>query len=70
MDIYLGAAVHKTPISNIFVPYEPCTIDRKVQTADGKLVMVAGIGSVKVEWTGLLTHVLHVLKPLVTLISV
>ena len=49
--------------------YEPCS-SSKFQTADRTLLIVSGIGSVKVEPVGLLTHVLHVSKLFASLVSV
>ena len=57
------------PISNLFVPYEPCAICKKVQILDGTLLIVGGIGSLKVDPKGLLTLVLHV-ELFISLVSV
>ena len=54
----------------MFVSYEPCQIDKKVQTADGTLLKVVGIGSIKLATIGLLTNVLYVPNLFVSLISV
>ena len=40
---------HMTPKSEGFVSYEPCIIGKNVQTANGTLIEVAGIGSMHVE---------------------
>ena len=64
-----GVTDHVTRISNIFVSYEPCSTDRKVQTANGTLLTVAGIGSVKVKLIYLLTCT-SCAKTIVSLISV
>ena len=53
-----------------FVSYEPCVIGKNVQTADGTLLKVSGVGSMYVEPIGLLSRVLHVPKLFVNLVSV
>ena len=59
-----------TPIYSHFISYEPCVSDKMVQTGDGTLLQVAGIGSVKLDPIGLLTQVLHVPKIFISLVSV
>ena len=43
-----GAIDHMTPILNEFVSYEPCYTDKNVQTIDGTLLRVVGIGSIQI----------------------
>ena len=60
-----------TPIlSDIFMSYEPCSADKRVQMVDGTLLVIVGIGSIKMTPIGLLTHILHVPKLYMSLISV
>ena len=54
----------------MFVSYEPCPTERRVQTADGTLLVVARTGRVNVAPIALLTHVLHVPMFFVSLVSV
>ena len=65
-----GAIDHMIPTVNMFVSYEPCRIDKQVQTVDGALIKVVGIGSIKLATIGLLTDVLYVPNLFVSLISV
>ena len=65
-----GSTDHMTPKIDLFVSYEPCLVDKWVQTVDGTLLKIAGIGSVRLAQIGLLTNVLHVPKLFVSLISV
>ena len=58
------------PILNDFVSYEPWYTNKNVQTADGTLLRVARIGSIRMAPIGLLTLVLHVPKLFVSLLSV
>ena len=64
-----GATDHMTPTYSHFMSYEPCVSDKRVQTTDGTLLQVAGIGSIKLEPIGLLTQVLHVLTIFISLVS-
>ena len=59
-----------TPLSHIFTSYEPVAPGKHVQTADGTLLPVIGIGAINLQPIGLITHVLHVLKLFVSLVSV
>ena len=65
-----GATDHMTPILDKFVSYESCTAGLNVQTANGTLFVVVGIGSIHVEPRGLLSRVLHVPKLFISLVSV
>ena len=48
------------PMTNLFTSYVPCSMNRKVQIADGILLTVSGIGPVNLDPVGKLEHVLHV----------
>ena len=65
-----GATDHMTPVVDQFLSYELCIIGQNVQTADGNLLKVAGIGGLHIELIGLLSTVLHVPKFFVSLMSV
>ena len=59
-----------TLTNKFFESYEPIAPGKHVQTADGTLLPVAGLGTMHIQPIGLLTHVLHVPKLFVNLISV
>ena len=61
---------HMTPIASLFASDSPCEINKKVQTADGTLLTVAGIGTVNLAPIGKLERVLHVPKLFISLVSV
>ena len=65
-----GATDHMTPLPHIFVSYETIAPGKHVQTADGTLLSVKGIGTINLQPMGLITHVLHVPKLFVSLVSV
>ena len=65
-----GATDHMTPLSNIFTSYESVAPRKNVQTADGTLLPVAGIGAINLKPIGHITYVLHVPKLFVSLVSV
>ena len=65
-----GATDHMTPMMDFFTSYNPCPNNRKVQTADGTLLTVLGIGVISLEPIGRLEHVLHVPQLFISLISV
>ena len=65
-----GATDHMTLTNKFFKSYEPISPGKHVQTADGTLLPVAGLGTMHIQPIGLLTHVLHVPKLFVNLISV
>ena len=65
-----GATDHMTPMMDFFTSYNPCPNNRKVQTADGTLLAVLGIGVISLEPIGKLEHVLHVPQLFISLISV
>ena len=66
----LGATDHMTPIPYIFASYEPCTTGYNIQIANSTLLEVAGIGSVHIDPTCLVSTVLHVPKFFISLVSV
>ena len=59
-----------TPSPDFFASYEPCTTRYNVQTADGTLLEVAGIGSVHIDPIGLVSIVLHVPKLFISILLV
>ena len=65
-----GATDHMTPTHDLFSSYVPCTMDRKVQTAEGTLLTVSGIGTITLKSIGELEHVLHVPQLFISLVSV
>ena len=65
-----GATDHMTPIYDFFSSYIPCTMNRKVQTANGTLLTVSGIGTIKLKSIGTLEHVLHVPQLFISLVFV
>ena len=65
-----GATDHMTPMMDFFTSYNPCPNNRKVQTADGTLLSVLGIGVISLEPIGKLEHVFHVPQLFISLISV
>ena len=73
-DIWIldsGATDHMTPeSSDNFVSYEKVAPGKHAQTADGTLLSVVGVGTVKVQPIGILTNVLHIPKLCVSLVSV
>ena len=58
-----------TPIHNIFVSYDPCTIEKRVQITDGAVLKIAGINSVYLEPVGTLHYVLHFARLIINLNS-
>ena len=65
-----GATDHMTLTDMFFKSYGTIAPGKHVQTADGTLLPVDGIGTVHIQSIGLLTHVLQVPKLFVNLISV
>ena len=65
-----GATHHITPIIDSFTPYVPCMGNRKLQSDEGTLLPVAGLGTITIEPLGKLEHVLHVPKLFISLNSV
>ena len=64
------AADHMTLIADLFTSYTPCPNNKNVQTADGTLLVVSGIGTLNLDPIGKLEHVLHVPQLFVSLVSV
>ena len=60
-----GATDHMTPVCQFFVSFTPCINIKRVQTADGTILRVAGIGSINIKPLGTLHYVLHVPRLLV-----
>ena len=65
-----GATDHMTPLVESFSSYEKIAPGKHVQTADGTLLQVIGIGNMNIQPIGNITNVLHVPKLFVSLISV
>ena len=65
-----GATDHMTPVKEDFMIFNPVKKGHHVKTADGTLLTVEGIGTIKLGPIGLLTHVLYVPKLFVSLVSV
>ena len=64
-----GATDHMTQSAHEFVTYSPCSSNKKIATADGTLVTVAGQGDVVLHSNICLKDVLHVPKLSTSLIS-
>ena len=64
------ATDHMTPLSHNFTSYELVAPGKYVQTADGTLLPVIGIGAINLQPIGLITRVLHVPKLFVSLVYV
>ena len=65
-----GATDHMTSSEKCFETYEKIAPGKHVQTADGTLLLVIGIGSMTVQPIGTISNVLHVPKLFINLISV
>ena len=65
-----GATDHMTPLTEAFTSYEKIAPGKHVQTADGTLLQVIGIGNLNIQPIGNITNVLHVPKLFVRLIFV
>ncbi|PON35454.1 hypothetical protein PanWU01x14_336080 [Parasponia andersonii] len=65
-----GATNHMTQSSHRFVSYSPCPSNKKIATADGTLVTVAGRGDVVINQNFTLKNVLHVAKLSTNLVSI
>nr|KYP54945.1 Retrovirus-related Pol polyprotein from transposon TNT 1-94 [Cajanus cajan] len=59
-----------TPLPKHFSTYSPCPSNKKISTADGTLITVAGQGDVQITPTIILKNVLHVPKLSTNLISI
>ena len=65
-----GATDHMTLTHGLFSSYIPCTMNRKVQTADGTLLTVSGIGTITLKSIRTLEHVIHVPQLFISLVFV
>lgn len=65
-----GAIDHMTPLPTHFSTYSPCPSNKKISTADGSLITVAGQGNVQISPTIILQNVLHIPKLSTSLISI
>ena len=59
-----------TSTTDLFTLYTPCPTNKNVQTADGTLLVVSGIGTLNLDPIGKLEHVLHVPQLFMSLVSV
>ena len=57
-------------MASVFTSYTPCGTNKKVQTANGTLLTVAGIGTVNLAPIGKLESILHIPKLFINLVSV
>ena len=57
-----GATDHMTPLTDLFESYEEIAPGKHVQTADGTLLPVVGIGKLNILHLGQISNVLHVPK--------
>ena len=64
------ATDHMTPIKENFMIFTPLDKGRHVKTADGTLLPVEGIGTIRFGPIGLLTQVLYIPRLFVSLVSV
>ena len=65
-----GATDHMTFSEKSFESYETLAPGKNVQTADGTLLPVVGVGTMKMQPIGTITNVLHVPNLFINLISV
>ena len=65
-----GATDHMTHSSQNFSTYTPCPNSRKIATADGSLITVAGFGDIKINSSFVLKNVLHVPRLSTNLVSI
>ena len=65
-----GATDHMRRTHDLFSSYVPCAMNRKVQTADGTLLTISGIGTITLNPIGKLEHVLHVPQLFISLVYV
>ncbi|KAK2354846.1 putative mitochondrial protein [Trifolium repens] len=65
-----GATDHMTPLPTHFSTYSPCPSNKKISTADGTLLTVAGQGDVQISPSIILRNVLHIPKLSTSLISI
>ena len=65
-----GATDHMTHSPHFFLTYSPCPSSKKIATANGSFITVAGIGDVKLKLSLVLKNVLHVPTLSTNLISI
>ncbi|CAJ2666495.1 unnamed protein product [Trifolium pratense] len=65
-----GATDHMTPLPTQFSTYSPCLSNKKISTADGTLLTVAGQGDIQISPSIILRNVLHIPKLSTSLISI
>ncbi|CAJ2663478.1 unnamed protein product [Trifolium pratense] len=65
-----GATDHMTPLPTQFSTYSPCLSNKKISTADGTLLTVAGQGYIQISSSIILRNVLHIPKLSTSLISI
>ena len=65
-----GATDHMTPLHTHFSTYSPCPSNKKISTADGSLITVAGEGNIQISPSMTLNNVLHIPKLSTSLISI
>ncbi|CAJ2627685.1 unnamed protein product [Trifolium pratense] len=65
-----GATDHMTPLPTQFSTYSPCLNNKKISTADGTLLTVAGQGDIQISPSIILRNVLHIPKLSTSLISI
>ena len=65
-----GATDHMTPLKHLFRSYKPMIPGKHVQTADGTILPVVGIGTMNIDPLGTIYNVLYVPKLFVSLVSV
>ena len=65
-----GATDHMTHSSHKFSTYTPCPSTRKIATADGSLITIAGIEDIKISPSFTLKNVLHVPKLSTHMVSI
>ena len=64
-----SAIDHMTPNPSNFTSYVLCSSNRKVQTTNGSLLKVAGIGEIKLDPIGIIKDVLNFPKLCISLVS-
>ena len=64
-----GTIDHMTPSSWFFYSYSPCSNNKKSATADGSLIIVTGIGEIKITPSLIFKNTLHVPKLSANLLS-
>ena len=65
-----GVTNHMTSLPNHLSSYTPCPSNKKISTADGSMMTVAGQGEVQISSSITLKNVLHIPKLFISLISI